>query len=100
MSEQDLREEIARLNKINQALMNRAERSDSLQGSDYNLFRTTIILEEQIRRRTEELELHNHILHQVNQHITLSTLLDDLVRHIEGMHTGLICSILLLASST
>ncbi len=96
MSEHDLQAEIARLNKINQALMNHAERGESLQGSDFNLFRTTVLLEDQVRRRTEELELHNHILFQINQHIPLPVLLDDLVRHIEGLHPGLICSILLL----
>jgi signal transduction histidine kinase len=48
--------EIARLNKIIQALMNRAERSSAAQGSDFNLFQTAIVLEEQVRRRTQDLE--------------------------------------------
>lgn len=63
MSEKDsganvpiLQAEIARLNKIIQALMNRAERNASIQGSDFNLFQTAITLEDQVRRRTEELE--------------------------------------------
>jgi diguanylate cyclase (GGDEF)-like protein len=51
-----LQVEIARLNKIIQALMNRAERNASMQGSDFNLFQTAITLEDQVRRRTEELE--------------------------------------------
>ena len=51
-----LQAEIARLNKIIQALMNRAERNASLQGSDFNLFQTAITLEDQVRSRTEELE--------------------------------------------
>jgi diguanylate cyclase (GGDEF)-like protein/PAS domain S-box-containing protein len=55
-NEQALHAEIARLNKIIQALMNRAERTTSLQGSDYNLFQATITLEDQVRRRTAELE--------------------------------------------
>lgn len=50
------RAEIARLNKTILALMNRAERSTSAQGSDFSLFQTTIMLEEQVRRRTEALE--------------------------------------------
>ena len=54
--QQDLRAEIARLNKIIQALMNRAERNASLQGSDFNLFQTAITLEDQVRSRTGELE--------------------------------------------
>ena len=53
---QDLQAEIVRLNKIIQALMNRAERNASLQGSDFNLFQTAITLEDQVRSRTDELE--------------------------------------------
>jgi len=48
--------EIERLNKIIRALMNRAEHTSSLQGSAFNLFETAVMLEEQVRRRTEELE--------------------------------------------
>ncbi len=55
-SEQALRAEIVRLNKVVQALMNRAERIASVQGSDYNLFQTAIMLEQQVRRRTVEVE--------------------------------------------
>jgi diguanylate cyclase (GGDEF)-like protein len=51
-----LQEEIVRLNKIIQALMNRAERNASLRGSDFNLFQTAITLEDQVRNRTRELE--------------------------------------------
>lgn len=51
-----LQREIARLNKIIQALMNRAERNASNQGSDFNLFQTAITLEDQVRLRTRELE--------------------------------------------
>src|SRR5450631_3083948 len=48
--------ESIRLNKIIQALMDRAERNASAQGSDFSRFQTTILLEEQVRRRTAELE--------------------------------------------
>lgn len=51
-----LQAEIARLNKIIRALMDRAERSTSAQGSDFSLFQTTVMLEEQVRSRTAELE--------------------------------------------
>ena len=51
-----LQAEIVRLNKIIQSLMNRAERNASIQGSDFNLFQTAITLEDQVRRRTDELE--------------------------------------------
>jgi diguanylate cyclase (GGDEF)-like protein/PAS domain S-box-containing protein len=48
--------ESARLNKIINALMDRAERTTSAQGSDFSMFQTTVMLEEQVRRRTAELE--------------------------------------------
>lgn len=65
-SVQALQAEIVRLNKIIQALMNRAERNASLNGSDFNLFHTAITLEEQVRRRTMELEAAR----QENERIT------------------------------
>jgi diguanylate cyclase (GGDEF)-like protein/PAS domain S-box-containing protein len=55
-NEQALQAEIIRLNKIIRALMNRAERDASLKGSDFNLFHTAVTLENQVRRRTGELE--------------------------------------------
>lgn len=50
------RAEILRLRKVVKALMNRSERSTSLQDSDFNLFETAVMLEEQVRQRTEEVE--------------------------------------------
>ncbi len=54
---QTLQNEIIRLNKMVQALMNRAERSATLQGSDFNLFQTAITLEDEVHRRTKELKV-------------------------------------------
>ena len=65
--ESKLRAEIVRLNKIIQALMNRAERSTRIQGSDFNLFQTAIILEEQISHRTGELEAALHENQRINR---------------------------------
>ena len=48
--------ESVRLNKSIQALMDRAERNTSAQGSDFSMFQATIMLEERVRRRTSELE--------------------------------------------
>ena len=48
--------EVARLKEIIRALMDRAERSTSMQGSDYGTFETAIMLEDQVRRRTAELQ--------------------------------------------
>jgi diguanylate cyclase (GGDEF)-like protein/PAS domain S-box-containing protein len=53
---QRLQAEIARLNKVVNALMDRAERSTSAHNSDFGKFQTSIMLEEQVRRRTAELE--------------------------------------------
>jgi diguanylate cyclase (GGDEF)-like protein len=51
-----LQAEIERLNKIIKALMDRAERSASIHGSDFNLFHMAVTLEDQVRQRTRELE--------------------------------------------
>jgi len=56
MNEQALHDEIARLNKVVQALINRAESSANIDTSDFNLFQTAITLEDMVRRRTDELE--------------------------------------------
>jgi diguanylate cyclase (GGDEF)-like protein/PAS domain S-box-containing protein len=53
---QTLQGEVARLNKIIRALMDRAERSTCAQGSDFGLFQTAVMLEEQVRSRTVKLE--------------------------------------------
>lgn len=67
--EQDHSAEIARLNKIVLALMNRVEHSSDLQSSDFILFQNTILLEEQVRRRTEELQAALHENEQVNREL-------------------------------
>jgi two-component system NtrC family sensor kinase len=58
--EEALRAEIARQKKMIRALMNRAERSTNAQGSDFDLFQTTIMLGDQVRHRTAELEAALH----------------------------------------
>lgn len=70
---QALRAEIARLNKIIEALMNRAERSTSARGSDFSLFQTAIMLEEQVRRRTADLEAALCENEKVNRALQLAT---------------------------
>jgi diguanylate cyclase (GGDEF)-like protein/PAS domain S-box-containing protein len=52
----DLREEVARLNKIVRALIKHAEESTEVQNSDFSLFQTAAVLEEQVQSRTEALE--------------------------------------------
>jgi sugar diacid utilization regulator len=53
---QALEAEIVRLNKIVQALMNRVESSTRVHDSGFGLFQTTIMLQQQVRLHTEELE--------------------------------------------
>jgi len=48
--------EIVRLNEIVRALMDRAERTASVQGSDFGVFQTAVLLEEEVGHRTAELE--------------------------------------------
>lgn len=52
----DIEAEIKRLNKIIRVLMDRAEHASNLQGSAFNLFETAVVLEEQVRKRTLELQ--------------------------------------------
>ena len=59
--------EFVRLNKIIQALMDRAECNASAQVSDFSIFQTTIMLEAQIRRRTAELEAALRENEQINR---------------------------------
>jgi hypothetical protein len=51
-----LEAEIIRLNKVVEALMDRSESSTNVQGSDFGLFQTTVMLQDQVRLRSEELE--------------------------------------------
>jgi two-component system, sensor histidine kinase len=52
----DLRRQIAKLEKINRALMSRVERSVDSQFNAFSLFETAIALDHQVRRRTQELQ--------------------------------------------
>jgi sugar diacid utilization regulator len=51
-----LQAEIVRLNKVVDALMDRSEASMNVQGSDFGLFQTTVMLQDQVRLHTEALE--------------------------------------------
>ncbi len=53
---QALEAEIGRLNKVVDALMDRSESSTNVQGSDFGLFQTTVMLQDQVRLRSAELE--------------------------------------------
>ncbi len=51
-----LEAEIVRLNKIIQALMDRSESRTGVEGSGFGLFQTTIMLQDHVRLRSEELQ--------------------------------------------
>ena len=54
-----LEREIAKLRKINAALMSRVERSTDQQLNAFSLFETAISLDQQVRSRTQQpLEMH------------------------------------------
>jgi diguanylate cyclase (GGDEF)-like protein/PAS domain S-box-containing protein len=50
----------------------------------------------ELHQRTDELALHNRILHKINQGVELPELLDELARQVEILHPRMLCSILLL----
>lgn len=52
----ELEAELVKTRRINQALMNRVERSTDLQGNAFSLFETAISLEGKVRERTADLE--------------------------------------------
>ena len=55
--ENALKAEIVRLNKVVAALINRAEQSMNSQTTSFGMFQNTLLLEQQVRRRTQELEI-------------------------------------------
>ncbi|MDX2051144.1 MAG: ATP-binding protein [Polyangiaceae bacterium] len=52
----ELEREVARLTKINQALLGRVERSMNMQGDAFALFQAATVLEKKVKERTLELE--------------------------------------------
>jgi signal transduction histidine kinase len=67
---EELAEKLARLKKINSALMQRVERSVDQQANAYSLFQTAIALEGQVRVRTEELKSALSRLERTNDELT------------------------------
>jgi signal transduction histidine kinase/ActR/RegA family two-component response regulator len=51
-----LEREVARLNKINQALIGRVERAMNMQGDAFALFQAATVLEQKVKERTSALE--------------------------------------------
>lgn len=63
----ELERRIVKLEKINNALINRVERSTDYQGNSFSVFQTAILLERQVRDRTEELQRALRNLEDSNQ---------------------------------
>ena len=66
----ELERQLAKLTKINTALMQRVERSMDQQANAYSLFQTAITLEGQVRVRTEELKSALSRLERTNDELT------------------------------
>jgi len=66
-----LQDEVVRLNKIINALMNRAEREATSRMTSYGLFQTTVTLENQVRSRTIELSAALHENEQITRKLQL-----------------------------
>lgn len=65
-----LERRIVKLEKINNALIDRVERSTDFQGNSFSAFQTAILLERQVRDRTEELERALRKLEDSNQDLS------------------------------
>lgn len=69
---EELEQQVARLSKINDALMKRVERSIDYAGNSFSLFQTAILLENQVRDRTEELKHALSNLEHTNTALTIA----------------------------
>ncbi len=62
-------EEIARLKKVNEALMNRVEHSTDVAGSSYALFESNLLLQNKLKEHTGKLVEMNHALQrEIREH--------------------------------
>ncbi len=64
---EELRREIAKLKKINAKLISRVERSYDQQPNAYALFETAIALDNQVRRRTQEVQQALRSIERANE---------------------------------
>lgn len=64
-----LQAEIARHKKIIEILMDHAEQRRSTRSSDFGLFQTAVMLEDQVRERTRELEAALHENEKINRQL-------------------------------
>ncbi|WP_038184168.1 ATP-binding protein [Vibrio rhizosphaerae] len=92
-NEAALRQEIRRLNKVVTSLMDRAEREANKQSGNYSLFQDTVMLENQVRRRTAELESALHENERINRDLTQEREEQrKLIKKLEDAHNQLLQS--------
>lgn len=88
-----LQAEIVRLNKIVNALMNRAERETGARRSSFGLFRDAVVLETQVRRRTAELRAALQENERINRALTQERAEQQaLIHKLEEAHNQLLQS--------
>ena len=88
-----LQAEIVRLNKVVKALMNRAERESGARQSHFGLFLDAVVLENQVKRRTAELEAVLRENEQINRDLTREREEQRiLIRKLEEAHNQLLQS--------
>lgn len=91
--EKALRAEIARLNKVVTSLMNRAEREAGTKQSTFGLFQDAVMLENQVRRRTAELEAAVRENERINRDLTVEREEQRvLIKKLEETHNQLLQS--------
>jgi len=73
--------DLDRLKRINQALMNRVESQLDQQGSSFSLFQTALNLEGQVKRRTDELTGAMHRLEKINVELAEAKEAADFANH-------------------
>lgn len=76
-----LQAEVVRYKKIIEVLMDHAEQRRNTRGSDFGLFQTAVLLEDQVRERTRELEAALHENEKINR--TLQRTQEQMLREIE-----------------
>lgn len=88
-----LQAEIDRLNKVVKALLHRVERDAGVRRGNYGMFRDSVALESQVRRRTAELEAALRENERINRDLTREREEQrQLIRQLEEAHKQLLQS--------
>lgn len=88
-----LQAEIDRLNKVVKALLHRVERDAGVRRGNYGMFRDSVALESQVRRRTAELEAALRENERINRDLTREREEQrQLIRQLEDAHKQLLQS--------